>query len=175
MWNISRASYYADWFTIPMLGFTALFTDVSYHGITPWAMLMFVFGAFLWTFIENAMHRWTFHRLYRKEHWIHHIRPGAYIGVPGWQTAGLFVLVLGGCWGSLGLDLGGGLFCGIASGYFLYIWAHDLFHHGRIKPGTYWARREAAHRVHHESGKEVNFGVVTPLWDMVLGTYQPAA
>ena len=30
----SRANYYADWVTIPILCLIALFTDVSYHGIS---------------------------------------------------------------------------------------------------------------------------------------------
>lgn len=166
MWNISRASFYADWVSIPALLLLALFAMT----ISLPALAAVAAGAFIWTFAEYALHRWAFHRLYRKEHWLHHIRPGAYIGVPGWQTGGLFTVILGGCWGSLGVDIGGGLFCGIAGGYFLYIWAHDRFHHGKTKPGTYWARREADHAGHHAHGKEVNFGVVTPLWDVLLKT-----
>lgn len=167
-------NYYADWITIPILGCAALFTDVLYHGIGLPAVLMFVLGAFLWTVAEYIIHRWAFHRLYRHEHWIHHIRPHGYASLPGWQTGGLFAVVLGGCWGSLGLDAGGGLFCGLAGGYFTYIWMHNRFHHGRTTPGSYVARREAEHKIHHDSGKEVNFAVVTPLWDVLCGTYQPA-
>lgn len=170
MWNISRVSYYADWVTIPILIYTALITDVSYHGLTYIAVLMGVLGFILWTFVEYALHRWVFHRAYRKQHWIHHIRPAAFVGVPGWQTSLMLLLALGACWGSFGLDAGGGLFTGLAAGYGLYIWAHDLFHHGRVWPGGYWARREEDHKGHHAHGKEVNFGVVTPLWDVLLKT-----
>lgn len=172
MWNISRLNYYADWVTIPFLILAALFTDVLYHGVTLFAILAAAFGYFAWTFVEYALHRWAFHRFYRKEHWIHHIRPGAYFGVPSWQTTAGWIAILGGCWGSLGIDIGGGLFVGLASGYLAYIVVHDRFHHGSIieGSGTYLSRRLADHRAHHDSGKEVNFGVVTPLWDVLLKT-----
>lgn len=168
MWNISRASYYADFITTPILMLLALYTAT----ITLPALAAVAVGAFIWTFVEYALHRWVFHRFYRKQHWIHHIRPGAFIGVPGWQSGLTLVLVLGGCWGSLGVDIGGGLFLGIAGGYMLYIWMHDQFHHGSViqGSGTYLSRREADHRAHHDHGKEVNFGVVTPLWDVLLKT-----
>lgn len=171
MWNISRASYYADFITIPILGCVAAVTDVLYHGCPSLtAGLMFGLGVLLWTLAEYVLHRKVFHRMYRREHWIHHIRPAAFIGVPAWQSSGAFLMILGACWGSLGLDLGAGLFCGFAAGYWTYIWAHDQFHHGRLKPGTYWHRRYLAHKEHHDSGKEVNFGVVTGLWDVLLDT-----
>lgn len=168
MWNISRASYYSDFIVIPILLLAAL---TAMHVTLP-SLAAAAVGAFMWTFIEYALHRWVFHRLYRHEHWIHHIRPGAFIGVPAWQTALAFLAVLGGCWGAFGVDVGGGLFMGIGGGYFLYIWLHDRFHHGSVVQGAdnYVSRREAVHRGHHDSGKEVNFGVVTSLWDVLLKT-----
>jgi sterol desaturase/sphingolipid hydroxylase (fatty acid hydroxylase superfamily) len=180
MWNLSRASYYADFVTIPLLAAFALITDVSYHGLTAAMILMMLFGAFIWTFIEYALHRWLFHRKYRREHWVHHIAPARYIGVPPWQTFILFTLVMGGCLGSFGLDGGTGLFTGLAAGYFLYIWMHDKFHHrprplrGAWDGPSYWERREREHAMHHTKGIEANFGVVTPVWDMLLRTHRPA-
>lgn len=175
MWTISKASYYGDWLTIPILCLIALASDIAYHGVTFAAVAAFFVGVFIWSFVEYVMHRWVFHRLYRREHWIHHIRPGAYVGVPAWQTTIIFTLVLGGCLGSLGANVGAGLFLGIASGYLLYIWAHDRFHNGALfTPGSYWDDRACCHQAHHDREHfEMNFGVVTPAWDMLLGTYHP--
>lgn len=175
MWNLTRAGYYADFVTIPFLAIFALISDVSYHGVTL-AMLCFAaLGFLLWTFIEYATHRWIFHWSYRREHWMHHIRPGGYTGVPSWQTSLGALMALGGCLGSFGLDIGTGLFVGVAGGYFLYIWAHDRFHHGPIPlPGTYWFNRMRAHDVHHSRGVEANFAVVSPFWDVIFRTYLPA-
>lgn len=168
MWNISRASYYSDFIVIPFLLLAALYAMT----ITLPALAAVAVGAFIWTFVEYALHRWVFHRLYRREHWIHHIRPAAFIGVPAWQTGLAALAVLGGCWGGFGVDVGGGLFMGLGGGYLLYIWLHDTFHHGSVIQGSggYVARREADHREHHDHGKEVNFGVVTRLWDVLLKT-----
>lgn len=174
MWNLSKSSYYADFFTIPFLGCVALISDVSYRGGLPYVTaLAMILGFLVWTFIEYATHRWLFHRVYRREHWVHHIRPAAYVGVPAYQTGLGALCGMGGLMGSLGIDAGAGAFCGLAFGYVLYIWAHDRFHHRSTVPGTYWDRRRIAHTVHHARGIEANFGVVTPAWDMLLGTFKP--
>jgi sterol desaturase/sphingolipid hydroxylase (fatty acid hydroxylase superfamily) len=174
MAKLTRASYYVDWVTIPFLGLGTLIADVLYHGLTVLALAMLVFGLVLWTFAEYATHRWLFHRVFRREHWIHHIRPSSYDGVPAWQSNLIALLVLGGCIGSFGLDAGAGLFAGIAAGYVLYIWAHDRFHHfPHTFRSVYWQGQERNHEMHHKRGIEANFGVVTPAWDMLLGTFQP--
>lgn len=167
-------SYYADFVTIPIVGILALVADVSYHGLTFALILAAVVGFLAWSFVEYAMHRWLFHRTFRRDHWLHHFRPAAYVGVPSWQTtlgaAFLAVQLIG----ALDFDLGTGAFLGLAAGYLLYIFAHDRFHHGRLglRPG-YWHERRIAHLLHHAKGQEVNFGVASPAWDMLLGTYQP--
>lgn len=177
MWQISKSSYYADWFTIPFLIFCAFVTDLSYHGGLSWvATGAFAIGVLIMSFIEYGMHRWLFHhpRLYRREHWTHHRRPSDYVGIPGWQTAIYFALALALMWATLGVDFGGGLFNGIAAYYLAYIVMHDRFHHGElglVRDG-YFRRRRLAHLRHHLRGEEANFGVACRLWDVLLGTYR---
>lgn len=178
-WRLSATSYYADWVTVPILGISALTADVWYHGVTRFTLLGFLLGALIMSFIEYGTHRWAFHNpnLYRREHFLHHIRPADYIGVPGWHTVFYFVLALGGCVGSFGLDFGAGLFAGLCAAYLTYIISHDRFHHGSLgteESGGYWHRQARRHFLHHEKGVEANFGVSSPLWDILLGTYQPA-
>jgi len=164
-WHLSRRSYYADLVTVPVLGIAAL----AYAG-GDFSLIGFVLGMLLMTFIEYAVHRWVFHRTYRREHWRHHMRPGDYIGVPGWQTALYFALGYA-LTLTFGVSFGTGLFLGVAVAYLTYIISHDRFHHGDPQAWTgYWARQARRHMVHHQ-GKETNFGVSSPMWDHILGTY----
>lgn len=174
-WRISKTSYYADWITIPIIALGVLIADVSYRGLTLLSPLMFALGALAMSFVEYGSHRWAFHnpKLFRRDHWIHHIRSADYVGVPAWQTFLAFVFLLAAAWGSAGLDIGGSFFVGFCAYYFTYIAAHDGFHHGELGLSTdgFWHNRRKAHLVHHAKGREVNFGVVTPWWDMLFGTY----
>lgn len=177
-WRISAESYYADWVTIPILGCGALIADVFYHGITAISPFAFLLGALVMSFIEYGVHRWAFHnpKLYRREHFLHHVRPADYVGIPGWHTALYFVLVLSGMLGSFGLDFGASMFAGVCAAYMTYIVSHDQYHHGTLgsQPNGYWHQQARRHFVHHERGIEANFGVSSPLWDVLLGTYLPA-
>jgi sterol desaturase/sphingolipid hydroxylase (fatty acid hydroxylase superfamily) len=176
-WNISATSYYSDWVVVPILACAALITAVLYHGLTWLSPLAFVLGLIVMSFIEYGVHRWAFHNpnLYRREHWMHHLRPAAYVGIPGWHTALYFILALGGSIGSFGLDFGAWLFAGIGTYYLVYIISHDRFHHGTLglNPTGYWNRQARRHFVHHQKGIEANFGVACPAWDMLLGTFIP--
>lgn len=177
MWYLSKWTYYADWVMIPIIGLSLLISDNYYHGgLSYMASALFMLGIVIWTFVEYAAHRWLLHHTFRREHWIHHIRPETYYGVPPWQSFILFILVAGGCLGALGIDLGAGLFGGICTGYLIYLWAHDRIHHrrGTFHVGTYWDQRRRDHDVHHARGVEANFGVATHLWDVVFGTYKRA-
>ena len=65
---------------------------------------------------------------------------------------------------TLGVMLAGS----ITFGYIIYGLAHFIIHHVRFKQP--WLRRWAgAHHVHHYH-PDTNFGVTTPLWDVLLRT-----
>ena len=57
-------------------------------------------------------------------------------------------------------------------GYFAYIILHHAIHHWTVVPGSTLYALKMRHRMHHR-GDDVNFGIVTPLWDRVFGTYKP--
>lgn len=170
-WQLSRHSYYADMVTVPALAVIALTRAVYLNASVIEIAAGFVFGMLLMSFIEYSVHRWLFHRVYRREHWLHHVNPGSYIGVPGYQVILYFSLGYALLMGLAGLSIGTGLFVGVSVAYLIYVIAHDRFHHGRPRRWHgYWARQAARHMIHHE-GKETNFGVSSPLWDRILGTY----
>lgn len=171
-WHLTKRSYYADFVTAPLLGIASLTYALHAQGLTFALACGLWFGALLMTFVEYAVHRWLFHRTYRREHWRHHMKPAEYIGVPGWQTMIYFVIAYALAMG-LGVSFGTGLFVGVLAGYLMYIVSHDRFHHGDPQSWTgYWARQAHRHMLHH-AGKETNFGVSSPLWDRILGTYTP--
>lgn len=163
-WAISKSSYYADVWLVPLLWLAALlYADGG-------DVVAMAIGLVLWTFLEWNIHKHVFHNLYRREHAAHHKMPSRYIGVPWWQTQGIIALAYLGSVSSLGLETGTGFWAGLAAGYWGYIVVHDRFHHGRpdLWKG-YWRRQYLRHDMHHR-GAEANFGVLTPFWDYVMGT-----
>jgi sterol desaturase/sphingolipid hydroxylase (fatty acid hydroxylase superfamily) len=58
-------------------------------------------------------------------------------------------------------------------GYVAYAVMHHGLHHWRIAHGTYLYRAKRRHALHHASNDEGNFGVSSPLWDLVFGTDLP--
>lgn len=172
-WTQGKLSYYADFALVPLL---VLLSAPLTRGWGPVALMPL--GYLLWTFSEYAMHRWIFHRVMRKQHWIHHIRPTGYIAVSGLWSAGIHGALMAAAYFS-GLL---GLFIGYELGYLLYIFTHDRIHHmnhGRRigsdlnSSGHWWLLdRAVLHDVHHY-GVEANFGVVHSWWDRALRTYCP--
>ena len=55
-----------------------------------------------------------------------------------------------------------------AGGYFIYGQCHELIHRIRFK-GPLVRKWAANHHIHHHHPNH-NFGVTSPLWDMVFGT-----
>ncbi|MGH7175147.1 MAG: sterol desaturase family protein, partial [Minisyncoccia bacterium] len=72
---------------------------------------------------------------------------------------------------TLGPCIGVGLLVGLVMGYLFYIVVHDRIHHGNIREGSLLATLDANHEYHHRRFK-ANFGVTSPFWDHVFGTYQ---
>lgn len=75
---------------------------------------------------------------------------------------GLFRLVLG-------PGAGPALFAGLVSGYLAYDTIHYLVHNGRAR-GPVLAYLKKKHYRHHYGDSTRDYGVSSPLWDVVLGT-----
>jgi 4-hydroxysphinganine ceramide fatty acyl 2-hydroxylase len=106
--------------------------------------------------------------LFAQGHDLHHARPLGYDSLPFFlpaavllALAGVFVLVMPTGFALL-------LASAITFGYIVYGLSHFIIHHVRFKQPLLrrWA---GAHHVHHYH-PESNFGVTTPLWDVLLGT-----
>lgn len=135
------------------------------------ALLACLLGLFAFSFIEYFFHRWMFHTqvpLFEQGHRMHHERPLGYDSLPFFLPAvvllvlaGLFMLIMP---SGLAMLMTGS----ITFGYIAYGLSHFIIHHVRFKQPLLrrWA---GAHHVHHYH-PESNFGVTTPLWDVLLGT-----
>lgn len=142
------------------------------------ALASLLVGAFAFSFVEYALHRWVFHAsslLAGELHASHHRDPRQPSALPFWSSAAsapaFFWLLTH--W--LSLFAAHFVLCGFFAAYFSYGVVHHLQHGIRIKDIPFrWLRRKwAAHAVHHGRG-DVNFGVTTSLWDRVFGTYREA-
>ena len=135
------------------------------------ALLTCALGLFAFSFIEYFFHRWMFHTrvpLFAQGHRMHHAHPLGYDSLP-FFLPGLVLLLLTGTFMAIMPDGTALLLAGsITAGYIAYGLSHFIIHHVRFKHPLLrrWA---GAHHVHHYH-PDSNFGLTTPLWDIVLGT-----
>lgn len=155
--DLSRGAYFLDFALVP-LAVTALLATCE---LAPGALLL---GCAAWTLAEYWIHRLLFHghTPFEPMHQVHHALPKDMIGVASWGTFAAFALVWWLC---------GAMFCaGVMLGYLAYCLVHVRIHHGdRTRFGRYLARMADHHVTHHRGGRS-NFGVTSPLWDVVFGT-----
>jgi sterol desaturase/sphingolipid hydroxylase (fatty acid hydroxylase superfamily) len=144
---------------------------------------LFAAGWLLWTFMEYWLHRALFHFTPKTSeervksfmlHGYHHKYPNDRLRLVAppmmsWPLAivvsSLSRLALGDVWPVF--------FAGIAMGYVAYDWIHYYTHHFRpTNPVGRWLR--AYHMRHHHEHASSRYGVSSPLWDLVFGTYAPS-
>lgn len=128
-------------------------------------------GLLIFSLIEYCVHRWLFHgpiSLFEQGHRRHHEKPMGYDALPFFlpPLAYLLLAVLLAVFMPVTAAL---LLAGsIAAGYAAYGLSHSIMHNFRFR--NPWLRKwAAAHHVHHNH-PERNFGVTSPLWDMLLRT-----
>jgi sterol desaturase/sphingolipid hydroxylase (fatty acid hydroxylase superfamily) len=147
---------------------------------------LFVAGALVFTLFEYALHRVVFHGLIRAAerdpkwrfaafmaHGYHHEFPNDEMRLVmppmiSWPIAALFAVTY---WLLLGWPHALPMLAGTMTGYVAYDWVHYYTHHGR--PTTRlgkWYR--AYHLRHHHQDHNAFFGISTPLWDLIVGTYR---
>jgi sterol desaturase/sphingolipid hydroxylase (fatty acid hydroxylase superfamily) len=132
-------------------------------------------GAFVFSFVEYAIHRWLFHApdsVMGAMHQAHHDQPRGHTALPFITSAA----VASTCWLALepltGRAVASFFLCGLLGGYAWYSVLHHLEHSVRIRaiPFRWLQRRCAEHFVHHHL-EDTNFGVTTAFWDHVFATH----
>ena len=156
---------------------------VALTELTWWhGLLAFAAGITITTLIEYCLHRFAFHfvpksRAGRLNHFImhgyHHEFPNdpmrlvlPPVGI--WPIAVFVGIVYYLVFGSYFWAFYGGT----ALGYISYDWLHYYTHYfnPRSGPGK-WLKRY--HMMHHFDSPHHRFGITSPLWDRVFGTYMP--
>ncbi len=134
-------------------------------------------GLFAWTFLEYVIHYWLGHlpkgkTLISREHIAHHKDVSYFSPLPLKIRGAMPVLAIV---GGLGWWLGGpavaaGLTLAVAAGWATYEGLHKSIHvNGPKTAYARWAARN--HLYHHYCKPNRNHGVTSPIWDLVLGTY----
>lgn len=159
-WQLTPLEYKIDFLIVPVLFAAAVW-------LAPLSLFQMIFGALSWSFAEYAVHRFSFHRGFRRDHWAHHVNPTAYIGISGIYIGIAYALLLIPAWW---LDLES-LYAGFMLGYFIYLAVHYAIHRPAYALRPIVRTLALNHEMHHRRGIEKNFGVTSPLWDFVFLTY----
>ena len=139
-------------------------------------------GVLGWTLLEYGLHRYIFHFKpaessdFQKDlsfliHGIHHDYPwdGDRLVMPPTVSALIAGLLWFPCKALMGAHVYA-FFAGLVGGYVWYDLMHYYVHHGVPKsPLGKWMRKY--HLVHHFATPSVRYGITSPLWDVVFGTY----
>lgn len=141
-------------------------------------------GILSWMLIEYALHRFVFHyrarslfgkKLIYAAHLSHHENPratsrlfsGLVISLP---IATTYLLL---AWLATGsIRAAAYLFTGLVAGYCCYEWLHFQAHHRRPRLRLFRYLRRY-HLLHHHQTPEHRFGVTSPLFDVLFGTFRP--
>lgn len=165
------------------LGFLISYLAVRSHTFTPESFLLDLsLGVFAWTLVEYGLHRYVFHWTEVREPWRtlasglhmeHHasteqedliIAPPAVGLIFGFLVYLLLALVFRNFAAAAVAE------CGLFIGYILYEWVHFGAHCFLPTSRTGKFLRKY-HLQHHHKCPDRQFGVTTPLWDLVFGTH----
>jgi len=168
----TRLNYWAEFAVDIPVGAVLLFAGLRSRELGPTAVILTILlGLVSFSMIEYAFHRWLFHGsvpIMVKGHRAHHQNPLGYDSLPFFLPA-VMLLALTGALVLLIPHRYAFLLTGtITLSYVIYGLSHFIIHHHRFHYvlARNWA---ASHHIHHYHA-DTNFGVTTPLWDIVLGT-----
>lgn len=153
------------------------YTDMSNGTIG----LLFVVGLFSFTLFEYILHRYLYHlapttpkraKIQYTFHGVHHeypkdktrlaMPPALAIFVAAFFF-GLFFLMMG--------EASYAFFPGFLVGYTGYLSAHFIVH-AYAPPQNFFKQLWVNHSVHHYKNPESNYGVSSPFWDYIFGSFQ---
>ncbi len=146
-----------------------------------YAVSLFIFGLLVWSFTEYMLHRFVFHFI-PKSGWgkqIHFMFHGVHHDYPNDSTRlvmppvvsiplAIFFYVL--FMNILGAHYLPPFFAGFILGYLAYDLTHYAVHHFGLR-GKIGLFLKHQHMRHHYMDPDNNFGVSSPLWDFVFGTF----
>ena len=170
---------------LPISIFVCIAIGLVYYGITHGfinvisALALFLFGWFIFTFVEYMAHRNIFHMETDTElkkniqytfHGNHHDYPKdkerlAMPPIVSVFIASVFFFIFKLIFGQFVF----GIVSGFLFGYALYLFVHYAVH-AYAPPKNFLKILWVHHSIHHYKDDERAFGVSSPLWDWILGT-----
>jgi sterol desaturase/sphingolipid hydroxylase (fatty acid hydroxylase superfamily) len=144
--------------------------------------VLFLVGLLIWGLYEYAVHRWVLHRVPgangidlpgNRTHLKHHADPLSLERLNVQLSESLPVSVVyclvayaaTGSWQSMTY-----LYTGLMAGYFFYEYLDFQAHHGMSRSRVIRYFRKY-HLMHHHYDAKVRYGVTSPLFDYIFGTY----
>jgi sterol desaturase/sphingolipid hydroxylase (fatty acid hydroxylase superfamily) len=171
--RINKFLYFGDFFAIPLalalLAYGAFRTAGAAAAAAYFPALLG--GLVVWTLAEYWIHRTLYHHapVFTRFHDRHHAQPKAFIGLPSFLSSGIVVALGYGPFFAFAPVFADGFASGALLGYAAYMFVHHATHHWSIAPGDWLYQARVRHLVHHYHD-DVNFGIVTGLWDRVFRT-----
>lgn len=158
---------------------------LSRHPMNPASIgILFLVGVLSWTLVEYLLHRFVFHWVEVAEPWrtmfsglhmAHHEAPDSSTlivapPVVSFTFATLFFLIF---W-TLTQNLAAAalLITGLFTGYCIYEWVHFATHQYAMTSRLGRVLKKY-HLQHHHKHPNKGFGVTSPFWDRVFGTFPP--
>ncbi len=160
-----------------------LYISIWQRDLSGWEILgLFAAGLAAWTFAEYTLHRWAFHyhpktsfgkRIHFLMHGVHHDYPndGTRLVMPPGFSIPLAFVFYGILLLTVGAELAPPMFMGLVFGYVCYDEIHYATHHWSMK-GPIWGWVKKNHMKHHYQDESKGYGVTSPVWDYVFGTYR---
>jgi sterol desaturase/sphingolipid hydroxylase (fatty acid hydroxylase superfamily) len=177
--QLTKTNLYS--FYLVYSGLVLYFSYTALQGLSPLTFIAsFLAGLLIWTLAEYLTHRFPFHFKSTQPffklttfmfHGIHHAYPRdlsrsitpIHFGLP-LTAIFYFIFTL-----FSGIYLQG-MFAGFVFGYILYAVIHDATHHFAMDYPLLKALKKN-HLRHHYFDSNKNFGVTSPLWDLIFKTY----
>jgi dihydroceramide fatty acyl 2-hydroxylase len=149
-------------------------------GVAPVAGV-FALGLLTWSLAEYLLHRFVFHfqpdmrwgrRLHFIIHGVHHDYPHdpMRLVMPPSVSIPLAIVTFLGFRALLGAEWSLPFFAGFVVGYLFYDMTHYHIHHHRTQNRLSLLLRRYHYR-HHFQQSNRGFGVTSPIWDKVFGTF----
>lgn len=172
--DLSAWAYFLDFVLVPIAAIALLW----FAGSQGLALLELGGGAALgvlaWSLAEYWIHRLVFHGAtpFEAMHQQHHALPRDWIGIAPWGTFAGFAVIWLLAAIVVGAAPGAAITAGVMAGYLFYCVIHVSMHHDRARGfGRYGAMMRRLHQAHHRGGRG-NFGVSSPIWDLVFRTHR---
>ena len=142
---------------------------------------LILLGVAIWTLTEYTLHRFIFHykpktkfgeKIHFIFHGVHHDYPNdsRRLVMPPSVSVPLAVMFYFLFEAILGNILVAPFFIGFLIGYLFYDLTHYAVHHFNIH-NKFWLALKKHHMRHHYQDSEKGFGVSSPVWDEIIGTY----